>query len=114
MFSKNKLLIQNLTPANKLNFWLLKTIPSHFFRNYCHRKQLFHLVKTYFSTNPSFRLTEIYSLSCANSMLFFRAFLCYWKPLLKLEGTNFKTKNIFLPVETIFFGFLAKRSSFSV
>ena len=94
------------------NFWLVKTILSNFFRHYCHRKYLLHLVKSYFSTNPSFRLVETYFLSSGNSMLFCsKPFFCFWKPWLKLEGINFNRKiffcwwkpfSIFLPEETVF------------
>ena len=44
----------------------MKTIPSYFFR--------FHVVKTYFLKNPSFRPVETYFLSSGNSMILFRDF----------------------------------------
>ena len=61
----------------------MKTIPSDFFR--------FQVVKTYFYTNPLFRLVETYFLSSGNSILLFRAFFSdvrnhywnYWEPNLK-------------------------------
>ena len=62
--------------------------------------------------NPSIQLVETYFLSDGNSLLLFRAITWCWKPLLKLEGANFKRKTfsskqkpfslIFLPEEAVF------------
>ena len=62
-----------------------------------------------FSMNLSFWLMETFCLVetvCFNSELF----LCCWKSLLKLEGTNLKEKH-FLLVEIVFFYFLARRNT---
>ena len=87
----------------------MKTIPFNFLRYYCHQKSLFQLRKIYFSTNPSFWLLETFYLVetvCFSSELF----LYCWKSKLKLERSNLKEK-YFLVVETIFFDFLARRST---
>ena len=63
--------------------------------------------------NPSFRLVETF-LSSVNGMLLFRAFFLLLETIIEIMGNQFQKKNIFLPVETIFFIFFARKSSFSV
>ena len=74
-FVQQKYLLQKLPSEN---YFLL------FLRYYYQRKQLYHLVKTYFSTSSSFRLVETYFLSSRNSMLLTnfktKTFSCQWKP----------------------------------
>ena len=82
----------------------MKSIPSNFFR--------FHIVKTYFYTNLSFRLVETYFLSSGNSMLLFRASFLMLKSIIEIRGNQFLKKSIFFLVETIFFDFLARRSGY--
>ena len=62
---------------------------------------------------PSFRLVETF-LSSVNGMLLFRAFFLLLETTIEIMGNQFQKKNIFLPVETIFFIFFARKSSFSI
>ena len=77
-------------------------------------------MKTYFSTNPSFRLVKTHILYCGNSVLLFGAFFllletmieeinfnrkiffCYWKPFSIFLQKKKKKKQFFCIVETYF------------
>ena len=79
VFCRDMLLMQNLSSQNKLDFWLV----------ILHRKELLHLVKTYFSMNPSFRLVETYFLSRRKSVLLFRAFFLLLETMIEVMRNQF-------------------------
>ena len=65
-----------------------------FFRHSFKWKQSFDQLKSYFSTNPSFWLVKTVFWLITNLLLWFRAFLCLWTPLLKLNVDLVLNKNI--------------------
>ena len=91
----------------------MKIISSHFFRYHCYKKKLFHLEKTNFSTNTSFRLVETYFLSGANCMLLFRAFSLLLETIIKIRGNQFQKRNIFLLMKPFPLIFLPEEAVFS-
>ena len=93
------------TGGSGFNLWLVKTILSCFFQTL-----LPHVLKTYFSTNPSFRLVETYFQSSGNSMLLFGDFFLQLEIMIKIRGNlnrkifscQWKPFSIFLPEEAVF------------
>ena len=62
--------------------------------NCCLWKHIFS-TGTYFSANLSFRLVRTRFLFTGNSIFLFHVFFCYWKKLLKFEGSQIlKTNHI--------------------
>ena len=72
----------------------METVFFNFFRHSFKWKQSFDQLKSYFSTNPSFWLVKTVFWLITNLLLWFRAFLCSWTPLLKLNVDLVLNKNI--------------------
>ena len=83
---RNKLLMQNLIPAN-INLILASENHSLLlFQTLLPPKATF---KTCFSTNPSFRLVETYFLPSRNSMLLFGAFFLLLETMIEIRWNQF-------------------------
>ena len=59
-------------------------------------------MKTYFSTNPSFRLVETYFLSSGNTMLLFGAFLLLLETMIEIRRNQWKPFSIFCQKKQFF------------